>query len=210
MTQMREKYPITAGRIVARGQVCKREKPLKADSAYEIYLGLYQGLTGEDKDANSLFKQFSPNFFDLIVVDECHRGSAKADSQWREVLEYFTSATQIGLTATPKETKEVSNIDYFGDPVYTYTLKQGINDGYLAPYRVIRVFFDKDVEGFVPYTGQTDDNGEVIDDRIYNALDFDRNIVLDQRTKLVAKTVSDHLKKHNCRMDKTIFFSNCV
>lgn len=178
------------------------------DTAHEIYLGLYQGLTGEDEDANSLFKQFSPNFFDLIVVDECHRGSAKADSQWREVLEYFTSATQIGLTATPKETKEVSNIDYFGDPTYTYTLKQGINDGYLAPYRVIRVFFDKDVEGFVPYTGQVDDNGEVIDDRIYNALDFDRNIVLDQRTKLVAKTVSDYLKKHGCRMDKTIFF--CV
>ena len=178
------------------------------DTAHEIYLGLYQGLTGEDEDANSLFKQFSPSFFDLIVVDECHRGSAKADSQWREVLEYFSAATQIGLTATPKETKEVSNIDYFGDPVYTYTLKQGINDGYLAPYRVIRVFFDKDVEGFVPYTGQTDDNGEVIDDRIYNALDFDRKIVLEQRTKLVAKTVSDYLKKHNCRMDKTIFF--CV
>lgn len=178
------------------------------DTTHEIYLGLYQGLTGEDEDANSLFKQFSPSFFDLIVVDECHRGSAKADSQWREVLEYFSAATQIGLTATPKETKEVSNIDYFGDPVYTYTLKQGINDGYLAPYRVIRVFFDKDVEGFVPYTGQTDDNGEVIDDRIYNALDFDRKIVLEQRTKLVAKTVSDYLKKHNCRMDKTIFF--CV
>lgn len=178
------------------------------DTAHEIYLGLYQGLTGEDEDANSLFKQFSPSFFDLIVVDECHRGSVKADSQWREVLEYFSAATQIGLTATPKETKEVSNIDYFGDPVYTYTLKQGINDGYLAPYRVIRVFFDKDVEGFVPYTGQTDDNGEVIDDRIYNALDFDRKIVLEQRTKLVAKTVSDYLKKHNCRMDKTIFF--CV
>ena len=178
------------------------------DTAHEIYLGLYQGLTGEDEDANSLFKQFSPSFFDLIVVDECHRGSAKADSQWREVLEYFSAATQIGLTATPKETKEVSNIDYFGDPVYIYTLKQGINDGYLAPYRVIRVFFDKDVEGFVPYTGQTDDNGEVIDDRIYNALDFDRKIVLEQRTKLIAKTVSDCLKKHNCRMDKTIFF--CV
>ena len=178
------------------------------DTAHEIYLGLYQGLTGEDEDANSLFKQFSPSFFDLIVVDECHRGSAKADSQWREVLEYFSAATQIGLTATPKETKEVSNIGYFGDPVYIYTLKQGINDGYLAPYRVIRVFFDKDVEEFVPYTGQTDDNGEVIDDRIYNALDFDRKIVLEQRTKLIAKTVSDCLKKHNCRMDKTIFF--CV
>ena len=178
------------------------------DTAHEIYLGLYQGLTGEDEDANSLFKQFSPSFFDLIVVEECHRGSAKADGQWREVLEYFSAATQIGLTATPKETKEVSNIGYFGDPVYIYTLKQGINDGYLAPYRVIRVFFDKDVEEFVPYTGQTDDNGEVIDDRIYNALDFDRKIVLEQRTKLIAKTVSDCLKKHNCRMDKTIFF--CV
>lgn len=178
------------------------------DTAHEIYLGLYQGLTGEDEDANSLFQQFSPGFFDLIVVDECHRGSAKADSQWREVLEYFSSATQIGLTATPKETTSVSNIDYFGDPIYTYSLKQGIDDGFLAPYRVIRVFFDKDIEGFVPYDGQLDDNGEVIDNRIYNTTDFDKNIVLAKRTKLVAKTVSDYLKKHNCRMDKTIFF--CV
>ena len=178
------------------------------DTAHEIYLGLYQGLTGEDEDANSLFKQFSPGFFDLIVVDECHRGSAKADSQWREVLEYFSSATQIGLTATPKETNSVSNIDYFGDPIYTYSLKQGIDDGFLAPYRVIRVFFDRDIEGFVPYDGQLDDNGEVIDYRVYNTTDFDKNIVLERRTKLVAKTVSDYLKKHNCRMDKTIFF--CV
>lgn len=178
------------------------------DTAHEIYLALYQGLTGEDEDANSLFQQFSPGFFDLIVVDECHRGSAKADSQWREVLEYFSSATQIGLTATPKETNSVSNIDYFGDPIYTYSLKQGIDDGFLAPYRVIRVFFDKDIEGFVPYDGQLDDNGEVIDNRVYNTTDFDKNIVLAKRTKLVAKTVSDYLKKHNCRMDKTIFF--CV
>lgn len=178
------------------------------DTAHEIYLALYQGLTGEDEDANSLFKQFSPGFFDLIVVDECHRGSAKADSQWREVLEYFSSATQIGLTATPKETNSVSNIDYFGDPIYTYSLKQGIDDGFLAPYRVIRVFFDKDIEGFVPYDGQLDDNGEVIDNRVYNTTDFDKNIVLAKRTKLVAKTVSDYFKKHNCRMDKTIFF--CV
>lgn len=178
------------------------------DTAHEIYLGLYQGLTGEDEDANSLFKQFSPGFFDLVVVDECHRGSAKADSQWREVLEYFSSATQIGLTATPKESNSVSNIDYFGDPIYTYSLKQGIDDGFLAPYRVIRVFFDKDIEGFVPYDGQLDDNGEVIDNRVYNTTDFDKNIVLAKRTKLVAKTVSDYLKKHNCRMDKTIFF--CV
>ena len=178
------------------------------DTAHEIYLALYQGLTGEDEDANSLFKQFSPGFFDLVVVDECHRGSAKADSQWREVLEYFSSATQIGLTATPKETNTVSNIDYFGEPIYTYSLKQGIDDGFLAPYRVIRVFFDKDIEGFVPYEGQLDDNGEVIDNRVYNTTDFDKNLVLEKRTKLVAKTVSDYLKKHDCRMDKTIFF--CV
>lgn len=178
------------------------------DTAHEIYLALYQGLTGEDEDANSLFKQFSPGFFDLVVVDECHRGSAKADSQWREVLEYFSSATQVGLTATPKETNTVSNIDYFGEPLYTYSLKQGIDDGFLAPYRVIRVFFDKDIEGFVPYEGQLDDNGEVIDNRVYNTTDFDKNLVLEKRTKLVAKTVSDYLKKHDCRMDKTIFF--CV
>ena len=178
------------------------------DTAHEIYLALYQGLTGEDEDANSLFKQFSPGFFDLVVVDECHRGSAKVDSQWREVLEYFSSATQVGLTATPKETTTVSNIDYFGEPLYTYSLKQGIDDGFLAPYRVIRVFFDKDIEGFVPYEGQLDDNGEVIDNRVYNTTDFDKNLVLEKRTKLVAKTVSDYLKKHDCRMDKTIFF--CV
>ena len=178
------------------------------DTAHEIYLALYQGLTGEDEDANSLFEQFSPGFFDLIVVDECHRGSAKADSQWREVLEYFTAATQIGLTATPKETTSVSNIDYFGEPIYTYSLKQGIDDGFLAPYRVIRVFFDRDIEGFVPYEGQLDDNGEVIDNRVYNTTDFDKNLVLEKRTKLVAKTVSDYLKKHDCRMDKAIFF--CV
>lgn len=178
------------------------------DTAHEIYLALYQGLTGEDDDANSLFEQFSHGFFDLIVVDECHRGSAKADSQWREVLEYFTSATQIGLTATPKETNTVSNTDYFGEPIYTYSLKQGIDDGFLAPYRVIRIFFDKDIEGFIPYEGQLDDNGEVIDNRIYNTTDFDKNLVLEQRTKLVAKTVSDYLKKYDCRMDKTIFF--CV
>lgn len=178
------------------------------DTAHEIYLALYQGLTGEDEEANSLFQQFSPGFFDLIVVDECHRGSAKADSQWREVLEYFSAATQIGLTATPKETSSVSNIDYFGEPIYTYSLKQGIDDGFLAPYRVIRVFFDRDIEGFVPYEGQVDDNGEIIDNRVYSTTDFDKNLVLEKRTKLVAKTVSDYLKKHNCRMAKTIFF--CV
>lgn len=178
------------------------------DTAHEIYLALYQGLTGEDEDANSLFTQFSPGFFDLIVVDECHRGSAKADSQWREILEYFDSATQIGLTATPVETSSASSTDYFGNPIYTYSLKQGIDDGFLAPYRVIRVFFDRDIEGFLPYEGQLDDNGEVIDNRVYDSKDFDREIVLVKRSKLVAKTVSDYLKMHDCRMDKAIFF--CV
>lgn len=178
------------------------------DTAHEIYLGLYQGLSSEDGNDNSLFKNFSPNFFDLIIVDECHRGSAKADSEWREVLEYFNTATQIGLTATPKETKEISTIDYFGEPIYTYSLKNGIDDGFLAPYRVIRVFFDKDVAGYLPYEGQLDDNGEVIDNRLYDTSDFDRSLVLKKRTKLVAKTVCDYMKKHNCRMDKAIFF--CV
>ncbi|MBZ4647598.1 MAG: type i restriction-modification system, r subunit [Clostridia bacterium] len=176
------------------------------DKSYEIYLAIYQGLTGEgDKD---IFRQFSPDFFDLIVVDECHRGSAKADSEWREVLEYFKSATQIGLTATPKETKDVSNIDYFGEPVYTYSLKQGIEDGFLAPYRVIRVLLDKDAEGFRPYLGQTDRFGNIIEDREYNVTDYDRELVLEQRTKMVAKVVSNYLKAHNARMDKSIFF--CV
>jgi len=178
----------------------------KVDKSYEIYLALYQGLTGEgEKD---IFRQFSPGFFDLVIVDECHRGSAKADSEWREVLEYFHTATQIGLTATPKETKDVSNIDYFGEPIYTYSLKQGIEDGFLAPYRVIRVLLDKDAEGFRPYKGQTDRYGNVIDDREYGVSDYDRELVLEQRTKMVAKVVSNYLKKHGTRYDKTIFF--CV
>lgn len=178
----------------------------KVDKSYEIYLSLYQGLTGEgDKE---IFKQFSPGFFDLIVVDECHRGSAKADSEWRDILTYFSAATQIGLTATPKETKDTSNIDYFGDPVYTYSLKQGIEDGFLAPYRVIRVLLDKDAEGFRPYKGQEDRFGNEIADREYNVRDYDRELVLEQRTKLVAKVVSNYLKRHGTRFDKTIFF--CV
>jgi len=178
----------------------------KIDKSYEVYLALYQGLTGDgDKD---VFKQFTPNFFYLIIVDECHRGSAKADSEWREVLEYFNSATQIGLTATPKEEKTVSNIDYFGQPIYTYSLKQGIEDGFLAPYRVIRVLLDKDAEGFRPYDGQTDRFGNEIPDQIYDMPDFDRELVLEQRTRMIAKVVSNYLRKHNTRFDKTIFF--CV
>jgi type I restriction enzyme R subunit len=178
----------------------------KVDKSYEIYLALYQGLTGEgDKD---IFKQFSPDFFNLIIVDECHRGSAKANSEWREVLEYFKTAAQIGLTATPKEDKNVSNIDYFGEPIYTYSLRQGIEDGFLAPYRVIRIILDKDAEGFRPYQGQTDRFGNEIPDQIYGITDFDRELVLEQRTRIVAKVVSNYQKKHNCRFDKTIFF--CV
>lgn len=181
------------------------------DTAHEIYIGLYQGLSNEDEDAADaevLFKNFTPGFFDLIIVDECHRGSIKENSRWRAVLKYFKGATQIGMTATPKETSTLSTIEYFGEPLYVYSLKQGIDDGFLAPYRVIRVVFDKDVDGFTPYDGQLDDRGEVIDNRTFNTADFDKQLVLVQRTKLVAKTVCDYLKKHNCRMDKTIFF--CV
>lgn len=181
-------------------------KKKKIDKAFEIYLALYQGLTNynEDKDA---YKEFSQNFFDLVIVDECHRGSADADSAWREILKYFSSATQIGLTATPRETREISNIEYFGDPIYTYTLKQGIEDGFLAPYKVIRVGFNTDLEGWRPETGKKDKDGNVVDDRIYNIKDFDKNLVIDERTKLVAKKVSEYLQKTN-RFDKTIVF--CV
>lgn len=180
-------------------------KNRKVDKSYEIYLALYQSMTSKDETKN-IFTQFSPDFFDLIIVDECHRGSAKDESLWREVLEYFHNATQIGLTATPKENKEVSNISYFGEPVYTYSLKQGIEDGFLAPYKVVRVIIDKDVEGFRPTINQTDKYGNIIEDREYNTRDFDRNLVLEKRTELVAKYVTDYLKRNNKRMAKTIFF----
>ena len=157
-------------------------KKKKIDKAFEIYLALYQGLTNynEDKDA---YKEFSRDFFDLVVVDECHRGSAAADSAWRAILDYFSSATHIGLTATPRETKEISNIAYFGEPIYTYTLKQGIEDGFLAPYKVIRVGLNTDLEGWRPEAGKKDKDGNEIEDRIYNIKDFDRNLVIDERTK---------------------------
>lgn len=177
------------------------------NKAYEIYLGLYQAITGPE-ERQKLFRDFSPGFFDLIVIDECHRGSAAEDSAWREILEYFSDATQIGLTATPKETKYVSNITYFGDPVYTYSLKQGIKDGFLAPYKVIKVHIDKDVEGYRPEKGTVDRDGELVEDRIYNAKDFDRTLVLDERTKLTAKKITDFLKESGDRFQKTIVF--CV
>ncbi|MCT6441159.1 DEAD/DEAH box helicase family protein [Escherichia coli] len=178
------------------------------DPAYEIHLALYQAITGPEEDQKA-FKQVAPAFFDLIVIDECHRGSASEDSAWREILDYFSSATQIGLTATPKETHEVSSTDYFGDPVYVYSLKEGIEDGFLAPYKVVRVDIDVDLQGWRPTKGQTDLNGEVIDDRIYNQKDFDRTMVIDERTELVARTITDYLKRTN-PMDKTIVFCNDI
>jgi type I restriction enzyme R subunit len=183
------------------------DKKRRIDTAYEVYLGLYQAITGPE-DRQKLFREFSPGFFDLIVIDECHRGSAAEDSAWREILEYFSGATQIGLTATPKETTYVSNIHYFGKPVYTYSLKQGIQDGFLAPYKVVKVHIDVDVEGYRPERGDTDRYGNEIEDRIYNTKDFDRTLVIDDRTKLVAQKVSDFLKESGDRFQKTIVF--CV
>jgi len=179
----------------------------RIDTAYEIYLGLYQALTGPE-ERQKLYREFSKDFFDLIVIDECHRGSAAEDSAWREILDYFSSATQIGLTATPKETEYASNIHYFGEPVYSYSLKQGISDGFLAPYKVIKVHLNIDVEGYRPQKGEVDKQGVLIDDRIYNVKDFDRTIVIDSRTQRVAKWISDHLKQSGNRLAKTIVF--CV
>ena len=176
----------------------------KVDKSFEIYLCLYQAVTGTEEEQN-IYTQFSPDFFDLIVVDECHRGSAADDAAWRKVLEYFTTATQIGLTATPKETKEVSNIEYFGDPIYTYSLRQGISDGFLAPYKVVRIGLDKDLDGWRPEDGQTDKHGQLIEDREYNARDFDRNLILEKRTVLVAAKVTEFLRATD-RFAKTIIF----
>ena len=178
------------------------------DPAFEIHLGLYQALTGPEEHQKA-FKQVAPDFFDLIVIDECHRGSAAEDSAWREILEYFNSATQVGLTATPKETDEVSNSYYFGNPVYTYTLKQGIEDGFLAPYKVVRIDIDVDMQGWRPTKGQTDKHGELIDDRIYNQKDFDRTLVIDERTELVAQTITSYLQRTD-PMAKTIVFCNDI
>ncbi|MFK5707532.1 EcoAI/FtnUII family type I restriction enzme subunit R [Lysinibacillus boronitolerans] len=174
------------------------------DSSYEVYLALYQQLSGKTVEME-IFRQFSPEFFDLIVIDEAHRGSAKEDSNWRRILEYFESAIQIGLTATPKETDKVSNIAYFGEPVYTYSLKQGIEDGFLAPYKVIRIGIDRDLEGYRPAKGELDKFGQEIEDREYNVTDFDRDLVLEKRTALVAKKVTEFLKKTD-RFAKTIVF----
>lgn len=176
-----------------------------ADKAYEVFLGLYQGLTNYEPGIEDAYKDFSPDFFDLIIIDECHRGSAKEDSAWREILNYFNKAAHIGLTATPKETAEISNSEYFGDPIYTYSLKQGIDDGFLAPYRVIRVNLSVDAEGWRPEQGKKDKSGNDVEDRIYNRRDFDRNLVIDERTERVAEKLSEFLSGYD-RLAKTIVF----
>ena len=180
-------------------------KHKQIDTAYNIYLALYQGLS--DSAQEDAYKQFSPEFFDLVVVDECHRGSAREDSRWREILEYFKSATHIGLTATPKETKEVSSSEYFGDPLYTYSLKQGIADGFLAPYKVVKITLDIDAEGWRPPKGFRDKDGAIVEDRIYNLTDFDRRLIVEERRSLVAQKVTEFLKGSD-RFSKTIVF--CV
>lgn len=190
------------------GSVMTKIKNRHIDPAYEVYLGLYQALTGtEEKD--KIFKQVSPDFFDLIVIDECHRGSAADDSAWREILDYFHSARQLGLTATPKETQYASNINYFGEPVYTYSLKQGINDGFLAPYKVVRIDIDKDIEGWTPSAGMVDKAGNLIESRLYNQSDMDKKLVLEPRTQLVAQRVMQFLKATD-PYAKTIIFCEDV
>ncbi len=186
------------------GSTMTKIQKRQINKSYEIYLSLYQAVTGNEEEKN-IYRQFTPDFFDLIIIDECHRGSAAADSAWREILDYFTSATQIGLTATPKETQEISNIDYFGKPIYTYSLRQGIEDGFLAPYKVVRIDLDRDLTGWRPDQGMTDKYGHEIEDRIYNQKDFDKRLVLEQRTQLVAKKITEFLKNTH-RFDKTIVF----
>jgi type I restriction enzyme R subunit len=186
------------------GQAMTKITHRTADKAFEVYLSLYQAVTGTEEEQN-IYKQFSPDFFDLVVIDECHRGSAADDAAWRKVLEYFSSATQIGMTATPRETKDISNIEYFGEPIYTYSLRQGISDGFLAPYKVVRIGIDKDLDGWRPERGQTDRYGHEIEDRQYNDSDFDRNLVLKKRTELVADKITRFLKATD-RFAKTIVF----
>ena len=193
------------GKVLHTIKVAKDKK--ETLSAYQVYFALYQQLVGDSGEEDHYSELFDKDYFDLIIVDECHRGSAAEDSNWRRILEYFETATQIGLTATPKETKEVSNISYFGEPIYTYSLKQGIDDGFLAPYKVIRINLDKDLMGYIPESGKLDMYGAEIEQREYNIKDFDKNIIIDDRTKKVAEQITEILKE-NDRFAKTIVF--CV
>lgn len=187
-------------------KVATKIKNRTIEKEYEVYVALYQAVSGTE-DIRNIYKEFTPDFFDVVIVDECHRGSAAEDAAWREILNWFEPAVQIGLTATPKETRTVSNIDYFGEPVYTYSLYRGIDDGFLAPYKVIEKIVDKDREGYAPEAGKTDKlSGELIPPRVYNTLDFDRNLVIEERTQLVAQHVSDYLRASGDRMQKAIIF----
>lgn len=190
------------------GAAMTKIKNRQIDTSYEIYLSLYQAVSGSEEERN-IYKQFSPEFFDLVVIDECHRGSAADDSAWRDILDYFSAATHIGLTATPKETKDVSSIYYFGEPVYTYSLRQGIEDGFLAPYKVVRIDFDLDLQGWRPPKGMKDKHGNEIEDRIYNLRDMDRSLVLEARTQLVAQKVTEFLVTSD-PFQKTIVFCDDI
>ena len=188
-------------KVIHKINVAKDDK--STITSHEVYFSLYQQLVGDD-DQEHFSELFSPDFFDLIIVDECHRGSAKEESRWRRILEYFTSATQIGMTATPKETKYISNISYFGDPIYTYSLKEGIEDGFLAPFKVINITTDIG-DGWRPRDGQLDKYGNLIEDRIYTNSDYDYNIVIEDRIQQVASEITRYLKATD-RMAKTIVF----
>ena len=188
----------------AMTKIAKRQ----IDTSFEIYLSLYQAVTGAEEDRN-IYKQFSPDFFDLVVIDECHRGSAADDSAWRDILSYFGRATQIGLTATPKETKDISSTFYFGEPIYAYSLRQGIEDGFLAPYKVVRIDFDRDLQGWRPPKGMVDKQGQPVEDRIYNLKDMDRALVLEMRTQAVATKVTEFLKASD-PFQKTIIFCDDI
>jgi type I restriction enzyme R subunit len=186
------------------GSVMTKVHNRTADPSYEVYLALYQAVSGTEEEKN-IYKQFSREFFDLVVIDECHRGSAREQSAWREILDYFEPAIQLGLTATPKETTDVSTRTYFGDPIYTYSLKDGIADGFLAPYKVVRIDLDRDLQGWRPPAGMVDDRGNEIEDRIYNLRDMDRSLVLLARTQLVAKKVVQYIRETD-PYGKTIVF----
>ncbi|MEO8746053.1 MAG: DEAD/DEAH box helicase family protein [Rhodanobacter sp.] len=194
----------TAQRFIEDLDIAVNKTTKLVNKSYEIYLALYQAISAREEEPN-IYEQFTPDFFDLIIVDECHRGSAAEDSEWRKILTYFHGAAQIGLTATPKETEEVSNSDYFGEPLYTYSLKQGIDDGYLAPYKVIRIDLDRDVLGWRPPAGMTDKHGNLVEDRIYNQRDMNRSLVLEARDQLVAAKITEYLKATD-RYAKTIVF----
>jgi len=210
----KDKMTIIRKKVVQIGEkeqlVSTRKRGIdSSDKAFEVFLGLYQGLSNNEPGIEDAYKDFSPDFFDLIVVDECHRGSAKDDSAWRNILTYFKNATHIGLNATPRETEKVSNAEYFGEPIYTYSLKQGIDDGFLAPYRTIKITLNVDAENWRPERGKTDKDGNLVEDRIYNRKDYDRTLVIDERTDTVARKLTEFLKGYD-RFAKTIVFCSDI